>query len=64
MQASGQFHVPAALPPNRERAPEAHWIGGWKGPRAGLDAVNCMNHKGPRSFVSTASFSAERYNLE
>jgi hypothetical protein len=23
----------------RERAPSTHWIGGWVGPRAGLDAV-------------------------
>jgi hypothetical protein len=23
----------------RERSPGAHWIGGWVGPRAGLDAV-------------------------
>jgi hypothetical protein len=23
----------------RERAPGTHWIGGWVGPRAGLDAV-------------------------
>jgi hypothetical protein len=22
----------------RERAPSTHWIGGWVGPRAGLDA--------------------------
>jgi hypothetical protein len=24
----------------RERAPGTHWIGGWVGPRAGLDAVD------------------------
>jgi hypothetical protein len=24
---------------NGERAPGTHWIGGWVGPRAGLDAV-------------------------
>jgi len=24
---------------HRERAPGAHWIGGWMGPRAVLDAV-------------------------
>jgi hypothetical protein len=28
MEASGQLH-----------APGTHWIGGWVGPRAGLDAV-------------------------
>jgi hypothetical protein len=30
MEVSGQLHAPAALPPG---------IGGWVGPRAGLDAV-------------------------
>jgi hypothetical protein len=30
---SGQFHAPADLPPG------THWIGGWVGPRAGLDDV-------------------------
>jgi hypothetical protein len=30
---SGQFHTPAALPPG------THWIGGWVGPRTGLDEV-------------------------
>jgi hypothetical protein len=33
MDVSGQLHVPAALPPG------THWIGGWVGPTAGLDAV-------------------------
>jgi hypothetical protein len=32
----GQLHAPAALLPG-ERAPGIHWIGGWLGPRAGLD---------------------------
>jgi hypothetical protein len=33
MEKSGQLHATAA----RERAPGAHWIGGWVGPRFGLD---------------------------
>jgi hypothetical protein len=33
VEVSGQFHIPAAL------APDAHWIGGWVGPRAGLETV-------------------------
>jgi hypothetical protein len=33
---SGQLHAPAALPPG-ERATGTSWIGGWVGPRAGLD---------------------------
>jgi hypothetical protein len=35
---SGQIQNLEILPP-RERAPGTHWIGGWEGPRAGLDAV-------------------------
>jgi hypothetical protein len=38
MEVSGQLHVPAALPP-RERAPSTHWIGGWMGLRAVLNAA-------------------------
>jgi hypothetical protein len=37
MGVSGQHHAPAALYP-RERTPGTHWIGGWLGLRAGLDA--------------------------
>jgi len=32
----------------RERAPGTHFLGGWVGPRAGLDAV--MNRKIPRPY--------------
>jgi hypothetical protein len=38
MEVSGQLYAPAALP-HRERTPSTHWIGGWVGPRAVLDAV-------------------------
>jgi len=38
MEVSGQLHAPAALL-LRERAPGIHWLGGWVGPRAVLDAV-------------------------
>jgi hypothetical protein len=38
MEVSDQLYAPAALPP-RERAPGIHWIEGWVGPRAVLDAV-------------------------
>jgi hypothetical protein len=37
MGVSGQRHAPAALYP-RGKDPSTHWIGGWVGPRAGLDA--------------------------
>jgi hypothetical protein len=33
----GQIHGPATLPPRKD--PGTHWIGGWLGPRAGLDGV-------------------------
>jgi hypothetical protein len=32
------LHAPAALPAGKE-PPGTHWIGGWVGPRAGLDDV-------------------------
>jgi hypothetical protein len=36
MEVNGQLHDPAVLP--RRKEPGTHWIGGWLGPRAGLDA--------------------------
>jgi len=38
MEVSRQLHVPAALL-QEVRAPSTNLIGGWVGPRAGLDAV-------------------------
>jgi hypothetical protein len=38
MEASGQLGVPVTINPE-ERAPGANWIGGWLGPRVGLDVV-------------------------
>ena len=35
MGLRGQRHAPAALPPGK--SPGTHFIGGWVGPRAGLD---------------------------
>jgi hypothetical protein len=41
MEVSGQLHTLAALPPGKESPiPSLPWIGGWMGPRAGLDAVS------------------------
>jgi len=37
MEISGQLQALAGLPPGR--ALGTHWIGGWVGPRAGLNAV-------------------------
>jgi hypothetical protein len=41
LEVSGQIDAPASLllPPPREKALGTHWIGGWVGPRAGLDKV-------------------------
>jgi hypothetical protein len=47
MEVSGQLHAPAALPP-RERNPGTHWIGGWVGTRAVLDAVVKRKIPSPR----------------
>jgi hypothetical protein len=38
MKMNGQLHDPVAFTP-RERASGIHWIGGWVGPRTGLDTV-------------------------
>jgi hypothetical protein len=48
MQVSGQLHAPAALPP-RETAPGTHWIGGWVGHRAVLDAPSPRRESNPRT---------------
>jgi hypothetical protein len=37
MEVSGQLHAPTAL--TQRKAPGTHWIGGWVGPRAVLDAL-------------------------
>jgi hypothetical protein len=37
MVVNGQLLAPAAL--HKERALSSHWIGGWVGPRAGLEAM-------------------------
>jgi hypothetical protein len=41
MEVSGQLHAPAALHPGRD--PGTHWIGGWVGSRAVLNAVVKVN---------------------
>jgi hypothetical protein len=46
MEMSGQLHVPASLPPGKE--PVTHWIGGWGGPRAVLDAAVKRKIHSPR----------------
>jgi hypothetical protein len=41
MEVGVQFHAPAAL------IPAICWIGGWMGPRAGLDAVEKIKNLAP-----------------
>jgi len=44
MGVGGQRHAPAVLPPGKR--PGTHCIGGWAGPRAGLDDVeNLAPHR-------------------
>jgi hypothetical protein len=38
MEMSGQLHASAVLLPG-ERFTDIHWIGGWVGPTAGIDAI-------------------------
>jgi hypothetical protein len=47
MEVSGQLHAPGRFTP-RERAPGIHWIGGWVGPRTGLDMVSKWKIPNPR----------------
>jgi len=53
MEVSGHLHTMATLPPGR--APCTHWIGGWVGPRAGLDSVlgETVLHRKLPSFLPT-----------
>jgi hypothetical protein len=37
MGVSVQRHTPAALYSQGKDPPGSHWVGGWVGPRAGLD---------------------------
>jgi hypothetical protein len=47
IDVSGQLHAPGHFTP-RERAPGTHWIGGWVGPRAVLEAVVKRRIPSPR----------------
>jgi hypothetical protein len=39
VEVSGQLQALAAITPPEEKATVTQWIGGWVGPRVGLDAV-------------------------
>jgi hypothetical protein len=58
MGVGGQRHAPAALPPGKR--PGTHCIGGWVGPRAGLD--RCGKFRPPPGFdPPTVQPVASRY---
>jgi hypothetical protein len=46
MEVSGQLHASAALAPEEKTG--IHWMGGWVGPRAGMDAVVKRKIPSPR----------------
>jgi hypothetical protein len=46
----GQLHAPAALHPG------THWIGGWLGPRAGLDNMEIETNQAHTSYLQIHSF--------
>jgi hypothetical protein len=58
MEKSAQLHDPAALPP-RKGPPGTRWIGGWVGPRVGLDDVE--KRKILHCRESTPDLPARRY---
>jgi hypothetical protein len=58
MGVGGQNHAPAALTPGKR--PGTHCIGGWVGPRAGLDG--CWKSRPPQGFdPRTVQLVASRY---
>jgi hypothetical protein len=56
MEASGQLHTPAILPQKKELL-ITHWIGGWVGPKAGLDAVEKKKISFPLPRIEPRPFS-------
>jgi hypothetical protein len=58
MGVGGQLHAPAVLPPGNR--PVTHCIGGWVGPRAGLDGCE-KSHPSPGFNPRTVQPVASRY---
>ena len=58
MGMGGQCHAPAALPPGKTRY--QFYIGGWVGPRAGLDWCG-KSHPPPAFNPLNVQFVASRY---
>jgi len=57
--------TPRALYP-RKRVPGTHWIGGWAGPRAGLEAVVKKKNSQPLPGLESPIIQtvAQRYTTE
>jgi hypothetical protein len=55
MVVGGQRHAPAALPPRKKLG--THCVGGWVGPKAGVDASrkSFLPEIDPRTFQPVAS---------
>jgi len=58
MGVGGQRHAPAALPPGKR--PDTYCIGGWVGPRAGLDGCG-KSHPPPGFDPRTLQPVTRRY---
>jgi hypothetical protein len=58
MRVGGQLYAPATLPPGKR--PGTHCIGGWVGPRAGLDCCEKISPP-PGLDPRTAQPVASRY---
>jgi hypothetical protein len=59
MWVGGICHTPAALPPGKR--PGTHFIGGWVGPRAGLDGFGKFR---PQVGLHSTSLAVLREILE
>jgi hypothetical protein len=59
MGAGGQRHAPATLPPGKRAG--NNYIGGWVGPRAGLD--ECGNSRPPPTEIPSPDLPARSKSL-
>jgi hypothetical protein len=64
MEVSSQLHASAAFPPPNEISPSTHWIGGWMGLTASVDAMEkrkILTMPGIESWPSSLSLYQMRY---
>jgi hypothetical protein len=60
MEVSGELHAPNRFT-FKERAPNTHWIGGWVGFRAGLEAVEQKKVSCPAGNLTPSVQTAARH---